>query len=72
MGRNIKTVDKMKFQIDPELDAKVSLLYTLGNSTYQIADQLEIDRNTVQAALRRTNTPTRSISDAMKLRRAFA
>lgn len=61
-----------QYTIDQDQDEKISLLYTLGNSTYQIADQLEIDRNTVQAALRRTNTPTRSISDAMKLRRAFA
>lgn len=61
-----------QYTVDRGRDDKISLLYTLGNSTYQIADQLGIDRYTVQASLRRTRTPTRSISEAMKLRKAIA
>ena len=61
-----------RYTIDRDQDDKIALLYRLGKSTYQIADGLGLDRNTVKGALRRTNTPTRSISEAMKLRREMA
>jgi hypothetical protein len=56
-------------QIDSDLDDKISMLYLIGHSTYQIGDRFDIDRKHVRRALRRAGVPLRSRSEAMKLRR---
>lgn len=53
---------------DRDLDDKISILYLTGHSTYQIADELEIERDRVRSSLDRTKTPRRPIAEAMSLR----
>ena len=53
---------------DPDYDAKISVLYRCGLSTYQVANRLGISQGMVSDALKRTGTPKRSRSEAMRLR----
>lgn len=53
---------------DHELDAKISLLYTMELSAYQIARRLGTTRDKVMRALRRTNTQIRTVSQAKRLK----
>lgn len=72
-GAKHQTVEHMKTP-DPEMDDKISVLYLVGYSTYQIARRLGegLTQDQVRKALRRTNTPMRSNSEAQQLRKAMA
>jgi DNA-directed RNA polymerase specialized sigma24 family protein len=59
----------MNYTPDPDLDAKVSVAYQCGYSFAQIARRLGLSVGHVRSCLRRTNTATRSISEAKKLRK---
>lgn len=60
-----------RHQRDPDLDAKISVLYQAGLSTYQISRQLNMTQYRVMASLERTGTQKRSPGDARKLRGAI-
>lgn len=57
-------------QYSEELDAKISVLYQTGHSTYVIASKLNLDSSFVQRSLIRTKTPRRDRKMAWELRRA--
>lgn len=56
-----------KPRTDATYDAKISVLYRCGLSTAQVATRLGISQGMVANALRRTNTPRRSIGEALRL-----
>lgn len=58
--------------VDRSQDDKISLLYQIGNSIDQIADQLDLDRSRVRRSLSRTGTPRRGKSDGARLRREMS
>lgn len=53
---------------DPDLDAKISVLYQTGHSMPQIARRLGLGKEKVRTSLKRTNTQSRTISEAKKIR----
>lgn len=58
--------------VDRSHDDKISLLYQLGKSTLQIAEEFGIDRKHVRRALRRTGTAVRTPAEAREIRRVIA
>lgn len=61
----------MTYKPDPDLDAKIAVLYLTGHSQRDIARRLQVTKAQVESALARTNTPGRSISDAVRLKGAM-
>lgn len=53
---------------DPDLDAKISILYQTGHYMPQIARRLGLGKEKVRTSLKRTNTQSRTISEAKKIR----
>jgi hypothetical protein len=63
----------MTFKPDTEADQKVSLLYQMGLSTYKVARRMGKGWNSdrVLSALKRTQTPRRTIKEAKSIKGGF-